>query len=176
MKSFGYDAAHILNRIQNELRTSTVRPSTLSNMNISGTSGLIAIKFYLKHHWGGRGFIKFSCRSDQNSGFYCNIQLPYGYNGENGVIAFSRLFMIGSFSYLQVTMSYIRAWMSSKFGGIRPPIRELAALEPLKNAHRLIMGKTTTSHFPAIFHLIIFLLAGNEIRPDLTTDYRVRCP
>ena len=31
-----------------------VRPSTLSNMNILETSGLIAIKFYLKHHWGGR--------------------------------------------------------------------------------------------------------------------------
>ena len=27
--------------------------STFSNMNISDTSRLIAIKFYLKHHWGG---------------------------------------------------------------------------------------------------------------------------
>ena len=26
---------------------------TLSNMNISETSGPIAIKSYLKHHWGG---------------------------------------------------------------------------------------------------------------------------
>ena len=26
---------------------------TLSNMNISETSGSIAFKFYLKHHWGG---------------------------------------------------------------------------------------------------------------------------
>ena len=26
---------------------------TLSNMNISETSGPIAIKFYLNHHWGG---------------------------------------------------------------------------------------------------------------------------
>ena len=30
-----------------------VRLFTLSNMNISETSGSIAIKFYLKHHWGG---------------------------------------------------------------------------------------------------------------------------
>ena len=29
----------------------SVRPSTLSNMNISETSGPIATKFYLKHHW-----------------------------------------------------------------------------------------------------------------------------
>ena len=27
--------------------------STFSNMNISETSRAIAIKFYLKHHWGG---------------------------------------------------------------------------------------------------------------------------
>ena len=27
--------------------------STLSNMNISANSRLIATKFYLKHHWGG---------------------------------------------------------------------------------------------------------------------------
>ena len=30
-----------------------VRPSTLSNMNISETSKLIETKFYLEHHWGG---------------------------------------------------------------------------------------------------------------------------
>ena len=41
---------------------------------------------------------------------------PYTYNGGNGVATFSQLFLIGSFSYLQVT--YIRAWMSSKFGQI----------------------------------------------------------
>ena len=27
--------------------------TSLSNMNISETSGPIAIRFYLKHHWGG---------------------------------------------------------------------------------------------------------------------------
>ena len=31
----------------------SVRPLTLSNMNISETSWSILIKFYLKHHWGG---------------------------------------------------------------------------------------------------------------------------
>ena len=34
-------------------RRLSVRVSTLSNMNISKTNGLIATKFYLKHHWGG---------------------------------------------------------------------------------------------------------------------------
>ena len=34
-------------------RHASVRASTLSNINISETSGPIATKFYLKHHWGG---------------------------------------------------------------------------------------------------------------------------
>ena len=33
-------------------RRPCVRPFTLSNMNISATSRLIATKFYLKHHLG----------------------------------------------------------------------------------------------------------------------------
>ena len=31
----------------------SVRPFTFSNMNISATSWLIGMKFYLKHYWGG---------------------------------------------------------------------------------------------------------------------------
>ena len=44
---------------------------------------------------------------------------PYTYNGKNGVATFSQLFLIGSISYLQGTMTYMRAWMSLKFGQIR---------------------------------------------------------
>ena len=44
------------------------------------------------------------------------------------------------FSYLQVTMS-------SKFGRIRQQTTALAALEHMKKSHRLIMGKTISSHF-----------------------------
>ena len=53
---------------------------------------------------------------------------PLTYNGENGVSALYRLFLIGSFSYLQVTMTHIKS------------------------------------------------LDEFEIRPNLTTDYRVSCP
>ena len=49
------------------------------------------------------------------------------------VVTFSQLFLIGSISYLQVTMTYIRAWMSSKFCQIRSGTTELAALEHRKN-------------------------------------------
>ena len=47
---------------------------------------------------------------------------------------FSRLFFIRSFSYLQVMMTCMRAHRSSKFGQIRPPTVELAALERLKKS------------------------------------------
>ena len=73
--------------------------------------------------------------------------------------------------------------MSSKFGDIRPLTTELAALECLKKSYRLIMEKMTSSHFSAIFHLILFILEGNEdmhksldefeILPDPTTGFHV---
>ena len=54
--------------------------------------------------------------------------------------------------------------MSSKFGRIRPQTTELAALEHLKKNPILITGKTTRITFSkdAIFHQILFILAGNE--------------
>ena len=56
------------------------------------------------------------------------------------------------FSYLQVMMTFIRAWMSSKSGWIRPRTTEIAALKRLeKKSHRHIMGKTTYSHFLRYF-------------------------
>ena len=39
------------------------------------------------------------------------------------------VFLIGSFSFLQVTRTTVKALMSSEFGGIPPLTSELAALE-----------------------------------------------
>ena len=91
---------------------------------------------------------------------------------------FSRLFLIGSFSYLQVVRTCIRAWMSLNFGQIPPLTTELAALECLKNrCHHVISVDIDP---------IFIKLAGNkdmhnimnkfEFRPDRTTDYGVSCP
>ena len=49
---------------------------------------------------------EFEIQPDATTGFHGN---RYGYSGENGVIAFSRTFLIGFISYLQVMMIYIRA-------------------------------------------------------------------
>ena len=43
---------------------------------------------------------------------------PYTYNWKNGVATFSQLFLIRSFTYLQVMMTYMSAWTSSNFGQI----------------------------------------------------------
>ena len=58
-------------------------------------------------------------------------------------------FLIRSSSYLQVTRTSITSRTSSKFGQIGPRTAELAALERMKK-------------IPTIFHLILFILAGNE--------------
>ena len=79
---------------------------------------------------------------------------PYTYNDENGVATFSQLFLIRHFSYLQVMMTYIRAWVSLKFGQIRPRTTELAAIECLKQK---------CSHFFSVaIYLIHFKFVGIE--------------
>ena len=59
-------------------------------------------------------------------------KFPLTYNGKNEVITFSRLFLIGSFSYFQVIRTCIKAYMSLNFGQIPPLTTELAALERLE--------------------------------------------
>ena len=76
------------------------------------------------------------------------------------------------------TPSYIRGYMSSKFGQIRPQTTELASLEGLKHRY--------CHFFSAVFHPILFILTGNdnmqerseefETRQNPTTDCRVSCP
>ena len=49
-------------------------------------------------------------------------------------------------------MTCMRAWMSSKFGRIRPWTTELAALERMKKIpNSLIIGKMMSSHFLQFF-------------------------
>ena len=81
----------------------------------------------------GKGCIMFWGRFDKNSGFPGNRKPPLIHNGENGVATFSRLLLIRSFLYLQVTRTCIKSRTSSNFVQIGPLTTELAALERLKN-------------------------------------------
>ena len=117
--------------------------STLSNITISKTNGAIAIEFYRKHHWGGgKAVLVFGADRFRTLVPMVTNGAHMFLIGENGVAPFSRLFYIRSISCLQVMMTSMRAWRSSKFGAIRPLTAELANLLPRKTHHRLIIMYT----------------------------------
>ena len=76
----------------------------------------------------GKGCIRFCSRLDQNSGFHGNRKPSLTYNGENDVSTFSRLLLIRSFLYLQVTRIYITSRTSSNFGQKGPMTTEPLSL------------------------------------------------
>ena len=69
-------------------------------------------------------------------------KIPIGYNGKNDVST-SGLFLIGSFSYLQVMIKYMRAWMSLKFGQIQPLVSMVT--------DRVMTGKNGVSTYSQLF-------------------------
>ena len=73
------------------------------------------------------------------------------------------LFLIGSTSFLQVTRTCMKAWLSSNFGQIPPPTPELSALARLKNC---------CEHSSAyIFDWIFFIFSGNEDNQQVWTEF-----
>ena len=109
---------------------------------------------------------------DQNSGVHGNRKPPLTYNGENGVSTFSRLLLIGSFLYLQVTRTCIKSRTSSNFSQIGPLTTELAALERLKNfSYRLIIGKWCLHASSFILDRIIFKVSGNQDRHKSSVEF-----
>ena len=83
-----------------------------SNMYISipKTCRQKATKFYLKHHWGeGKAASGFGPDGIRTLVSMATDSSHRVIIGKKGVITFFQRFLIGSFSYLQVTMTYIRA-------------------------------------------------------------------
>ena len=125
-------------------------------------------------------------RLDQNAGVHGNRKPLLTYNGENGISNFSRLLLIWSFLYLQVTKACIQSRTSSNFGQIGPLTTELAALERLKISHRPIMGKCCLHANSFSFDRIIIKVDGNQVRHkssvqfdfglNQTTHYGATCP
>ena len=102
----------------------------------SSSSSVVVHTFKLEYLWSqlanldqilcvaslgwGKGCIRFWGRLDQNSCYHGNRKAPLTYNGENDVSTFSRLLLIRSFLYLQVTRTCIKSRTSSNFGQIEP--------------------------------------------------------
>ena len=78
-------------------------------------------------------------------------------------------FLIGSSTFLHVTRTTIKAWMSLNFGGISPLTAELAALERLKKTYKL--GSTLA---PSFFVWIFFILAGNKGNYIVSDEFEIR--
>ena len=83
-------------------------------------------------------------RPDATTGFHGNKQ---GYSGKNGVITFSRMFLIGFILYLQVMIHT----SLNEFKIRRDPTMDYGVGCPLASEKRLIMGKMTSSHFLSYF-------------------------
>ena len=122
----------------------------------------------------GKGSIMFWGRLDQNPGVHGNRKPQMNNNGENGVSTFSRLLLIRSFLYLQVTRTCIKSRTSSNFSQIGPLTTELAALERLKISRRLIMGKCYIHASSFIFDRIIIKVAGNQDRQKNSDEFDFR--
>ena len=118
--------------------------------------------------------LKVLVRLDQNSGFHGNRKPQLTHNRANNVSTFSRLFLIRSFLYLQVTRTCIKSRTSSNFGQVGPLTMELAALERLKISHRLIMGKLCLHASSFIFDRIIIKVAGNQDRHKSSDEFDFR--
>ena len=79
------------------------------------------------------------------------------------------LFLIGSFSFLQVTRTTIKAWMSSNFGGIPPLTSELAALDQFKKSFIREYSKylmtccQVSDRCPLGYLFIVFCYEGDEL-------------
>ena len=67
----------------------------------------------------------------------CGVSCPWASENPNRLInvvtTLAPSFLIESTSFLQVTRTCIKAWMSLNFDQIPPPTPELSALEYLKN-------------------------------------------
>ena len=106
--------------------------SQLANLNqISSAASL---------GWG-KGCIRFCGQIGLKLWFPWQQKAPLTYDGKNDVSTFSRLFLIRSFLYLQITRTCIKSWTSSNFGQIGSLTKELATLERLKNFPNIYNGK-----------------------------------
>ena len=91
---------------------------------------------------------------------------PLAYNGKKDVSTFSLLFLIGSFIYLQVMITCMRAWMSLKFSQIQPLVSMVT--------DRVMMGKTVSPLFLGCFHPFLFKLAGNNDMHESSEEFKFR--
>ena len=84
------------------------------------------------------------------------------------------LYLVRSFSNLQVMRTGIESYTSLNFGQIIPLPTELGVLECLKNSHRCIIGKWCLQASSFSFYCIFIKLAGNQDRHEILDEFKFR--
>ena len=84
---------------------------------------------------------EFEFRQDSMSDYGVSCPWPSEKSMYNVVNTLAPSFLIESSSFLQVTKTTIKSGLSSKLSLIGPCTAKLAALERMKNPHRLTMGE-----------------------------------
>ena len=121
----------------------------------------------------GKGCIRFWGRLDQNC-FSWQQKTPLTYIVENDETPFLCCYFIRSFLYLQVMRTCIKSRTSLNLSQIGPLPTELAALEVLKNSHRLTMGKWCLHASSFILDQIIIKVAANQDRHKSLDEFDFR--
>ena len=83
-------------------------------------------------------------------------------------------FLIGSSSFLQVTRTNIKAWMSLNFGGISTLTAEFAALERLKEDLLAFYHSSAFIFHWIFFNWIFFILAGYKDNYIVSDEFEIR--
>ena len=119
----------------------------------------------------GKGCIRFWGRSDKNCGYHGNRKLPFTYNGENGLSAFSQSPIIGSLSNLHVTRTGIKSRMGSNLGRVGLFTTELFALSVPVDFE---WGKWCLYLFSVTINSVFIKRTGNEDRHKIADGFEFR--
>ena len=106
--------------------------STLAPSFLIGSSSYLQVTRTSIISRTSSNFGRYQTRTAELAALESLKNFPYPYNGENLVSTRVPSFLIGSSSFLQVTRTIIKAWMSSNVGRIPLLTLELAAIERLK--------------------------------------------
>ena len=124
--SMATDSSHRV--IMGENVVSTLAPSFL----IGSSSYLQVTRTFITSRTSSK-FDQIGPRTAELAALERPEESPWTYNGINLVNTLAPSFLNQSSSFLQITRTCMKAWMSSNFGQITTPTPELSALARLKN-------------------------------------------
>ena len=106
--------------------------TTLAPSLLIGSSSFLQVTWTTIKAWMGLKFGQIRPWTVELAALDCLKKSPQTYNGRNVVTTLVLSVLNRSYSFLQISRTTIKAWMSLNFVKIPSPIKEYAALEHLK--------------------------------------------